>query len=359
MKEITTTRTGLRGWLDHRLGTEALADLARKKEVPIYRHTIWYYLGGMSLFLFVVQVVTGILLLLYYKPSAETAYESVQFIMADVSFGWLVRSIHSWSANLMVLALFLHLFSVFLLKAYRPPREMTWLTGMLMFFIVLGFGFSGYLLPWNTLAFFATRVGTDIAKAVPFVGEGLVRFLRGGDDVTGATLTRFFGFHVAVLPAITTVLLGIHLMLVQRHGMSVAQKWANTKQRMMKFAPSFLMRDLIGWLIALGILAALSAVFPWELGEKADPFAPAPAGIRPEWFFMFMFQTLKMLPAQVLFMEGEVFGVMVFGLGGLFFLLAPFLDRKAARGEKSPFFTVIGVIAILYIVILTIIGYMN
>jgi len=358
MKE-TTTPSENHGWWEDRLGISALTTLARKKEVPVYRHTIWYYLGGMTLFLFVVQVVTGILLLLYYKPSAETAFESVQFIMADVAFGWLIRSIHSWSANLMVLTLFLHLFSVFLLKAYRPPREMTWVTGMIMFFIVLGFGFSGYLLPWNTLAFFATRVGTDIAKAVPFVGEDLVRFLRGGDDVTGATLTRFFGFHVAVLPALTTVLLGVHLMLVQRHGMSIARKWEKAKPAMMKFAPSFLMRDVVGWLVALGLLAALAAVFPWELGEKADPFASAPAGIRPEWFFMFMFQTLKVLPAQILFFEGEVFGVLVFGLGALFFLFAPFLDRKAARGEPSPMFTVIGVIAILYIVILTIIGYMS
>jgi cytochrome b6 len=349
----------LQEWLDRRIGLHSIRHLIQKKEVPIYRHTLWYYLGGMTLFLFVVQVVTGILLLLYYRPSAETAYESVQFIMAEVSFGWLIRSVHSWSANLMVATLFLHLFSVYLLKAYRPPRELTWMSGMLLFFIVLGFGFSGYLLPWNTLSYFATRVGTDIAGAVPFIGGALVRFLRGGEDVGGATLTRFYGFHVAVLPAIVTFLLVAHLLMVQRQGMSVSPGYEKSNGRAMKFVPSFLMRDLVGWLIALGALAALAAIFPWELGEKADPFASAPAGIRPEWFFMFMFQTLKLLPARVLFLEGEVFGVLVFTLAGLFFLLVPFLDRRAARGMRSPAFTIIGVVAILYIVALTIIGYMS
>lgn len=346
-------------WLDDRIGLQSLNELARKKEVPVYRHTIWYYFGGMTLFLFTLQVATGILLLLYYRPSAEEAYESVQFIVTEVSFGWLIRSIHSWSANLMVATMFVHLFSVFLLKAYRSPRELTWLSGMLLFVIVLGFGFSGYLLPWNSLAFFATKVGTDIAGAVPLVGDGLVRFLRGGDEVTGATLTRFFGFHVAVLPAITTALLLMHLLLVQRHGMSVARGWRERLHGTMKFVPSFLMRDLVGWLVALGLLAALAAVFPWELGEKADPFASAPEGIRPEWFFMFMFQTLKMLPSHVLFMEGETFGVLVFSLAGLVFFVVPFIDRRASRGERSVAFTVFGVAAILYIVAFTIIGYMQ
>ncbi|HVK38446.1 MAG TPA: cytochrome bc complex cytochrome b subunit [Candidatus Kapabacteria bacterium] len=348
-----------RQWIDDRVGLEPLRELARKKEVPIYRHTVWYYLGGMTLFLFSVQVVTGILLLLYYKPSAAEAFESVQFISAEVSFGWLVRSVHSWSANLMVATLFTHLLSVFLLKAYRPPRELTWVTGMILFFVVLGFGFSGYLLPWNSLAFFATKVGTDIAGAIPVVGPDLMRFLRGGDDVSGATLTRFYGFHVAVLPAITTLLVVAHLFLVQRHGMSVSPAWEKRPLRRMKFVPSFIMRDAVGWLIALGILAALAAMMPWELGTKADPFSSAPVGIKPEWFFMFMFQTLKMLPAHVLWMEGETFGVVAFGLVGLFFLFAPFLDRRTARGLRSPVFTIIGVVAILYIVVLTVLGYMN
>ncbi|MGH9365822.1 MAG: cytochrome b, partial [Thermoanaerobaculia bacterium] len=207
-------------WLGDRIGWEDLAHLAAKKEVPVHRYTIFYYLGGMALFLFSVQVATGILLVLYYRPSASEAFESVQYIMAEVPFGWLIRSIHSWGANLFVGAVVLHLVSVFFLKAYRAPREMTWISGALLLFLALGFGFSGYLLPWNTLSFFATRVGTDVPAQIPVIGPLLSLILRGGADVTGATLSRFYGIHVAILPAITTVFLGIHLALVQRHGMS-------------------------------------------------------------------------------------------------------------------------------------------
>jgi len=177
----------LTNWLDERLSISSLTRLADKKEVPVHRHSIWYYFGGMALFLFVVQVTTGILLLLYYRPSAENAFESVQFIITEVKFGWLIRSIHSWSANLMIATLFIHMFSVFFLRAYHKPREITWVSGAVLLFIVICFGFSGYLLPWNKLAFFATKVGTEIAGVVPIVGHPVLRFLRGGDDVTGAT----------------------------------------------------------------------------------------------------------------------------------------------------------------------------
>src|SRR3989338_3376424 len=204
----------LLAWIEERTGLSVLAELARKKRVPRHRHTFWYYLGGMTLFLFGIQVGTGILLLLYYRPSASEAFESVQFIMTRVPFGWLIRSIHSWSANLLVLVAFVHMFSVFFLRAYRKPRELTWLSGALLLFLMLAFGFSGYLLPWNTLSYFATMVGTNIAGALPVIGDFMLRFLRGGESVTGATLTRFFGFHVAILPAVIGPVLLLHLLLI-------------------------------------------------------------------------------------------------------------------------------------------------
>lgn len=346
-------------WLDQRVGLAEVEKLARKKRVPVHRHTVWYYFGGMTLFLFGIQVMTGILLLFYYRPSAEEAYESVQFLMAEVEFGWLIRSIHAWSANLMILALFVHLFSVLLLKVYRPPREVTWFSGVGLLGLALGFGFTGYLLPWNELAYFATKVGTEITGAVPLVGSFLRRLLRGGDEVTGATLTRFYGIHVAVLPALTTAILGLHLFLVQKHGMSVppdVERRGGAKGTM-PFFPNFLLRDLVGWLSALAILAVLAAYFPAELGKKADPFAPAPAGIKPEWYFVFMFQTLKYLPSYILGIEGEIVGVLGFGLGGLLLLLVPLLDRRAARGEPSRLVTGIGLAVILYVIVLTYLGY--
>jgi cytochrome b6 len=353
-------RTGrLWEWLDRRVGLADLEKLARKKEIPVHRHSIWYYLGGMTLFLFIIQVSTGILLLLYYRPSAEEAYESVQFLMAEVQFGWLVRSIHAWAANLMIFTLFVHLFSVLLLKAYRPPREITWFSGIGLLGLAMGFGFTGYLLPWNELAYFATKVGTEITGAVPLIGPFAARLLRGGDEVTGATLTRFYGIHVAILPATAIVLLGLHLYLVQRHGMSVppAVERQGQPPRVMPFMPNFLLRDIVGWLSALAILAVLAAYVPAELGKKADPFLPAPAGIKPEWYFMFMFQTLKYLPSHILGIEGEIVGIVGFGLGGLFLLLIPVLDRRTARGEPSRLFTWIGIAIIVYMIVLTYLGY--
>ena len=349
----------MKDWLDERLSISGLAAIARKKEVPLHRHSIWYYFGGMTLFLFTVQVVTGILLLLYYRPSAENAFESVQFIITEVKFGWLIRSIHSWSANLMIATLFIHLFSVFFLRAYRRPREITWVSGVILLFIVICFGFSGYLLPWNQLAYFATKVGTEIAGVIPVVGRPILRFLRGGDDVTGATLTRFFGFHVAVLPAIATVFIALHVLLVQMHGMSVPPSLQKENVRKMKFIPNFLLRDLIGWILAIGVLAALAALFPWELGEKADPFAPAPAGIKPEWYFLFMFQTLKFIPAKILGFDGEVLGIMAFNLVALLLFIVPFVDRSPDNRRRRLLLNTLGVLALLYIVVMTIIGYVT
>jgi cytochrome b6 len=353
-------RERLSRWLDERLFLSSARGFAAHKTVPVHRYMPLYYFGGMTLFFFGVQVMTGILLMLYYRPSAEEAFESVEFIMTSVPFGWLVRSIHSWSANLMVFFAFAHLATVFFLKAYRRPRELTWISGCVLLLLAMAFGFSGYLLPWNQLAFFATKVGTDIAGAVPLVGEWLLRFLRGGERVTGGTLSRFYGWHVAILPALTVLLLGVHLLLVQLHGMSVppAVERQGRQGRPMKFFPHFALRELFGWTLALGVLAALAALFPWELGEKADPFAPAYKDIRPEWYFMFMFQTLKLVPGgEILGIEYEAIPILLFGAAGALLLLVPFLDRGVLRTGRSPLFTAAGAAALVYIVGFTAWGY--
>lgn len=344
-------------WVRDRVGWEDLAHLAASKEVPVHRHTVFYYLGGMALFLFLVQVATGILLLLYYRPSASEAFESVQYIMAEVPFGWLIRSIHSWGANLFVGVVILHMISVFFLKAYRAPREITWISGAVLLFLALAFGFSGYLLPWNTLSFFATRVGTDVPAQIPWIGPLLSQILRGGSDVTGATLSRFYGIHIAILPAITTMLLGVHLLLVQRHGMSVPllMEKGGVKGKL-RFFPDFLMRDMVGWLVAVGLLAALSAFFPWELGKKADPFASAPSGIRPEWYFLSMFQAFKYLPAKIVGIPGEMLGVFFLGLVAAVLVALPLLDRGASRGRPSPWWNRLAVVSLVAALVLTVLS---
>jgi cytochrome b6 len=350
----------LTGWLDHRIGFTSVLPLMRKKEVPVHRHSFWYYIGGMALFLFGLQIATGILLLFYYRPSAEGAFESVQFLMSEVAFGWLIRSIHSWGANLMIFMAFVHMFSVMLLKAYRAPREITWLTGVGLLAVSMGLGFTGYLLPWNELAFFATRVGTEIPGVLPVVGPFIREVLRGGEDISGATLTRFYALHVSVLPALMFMLVSLHVLLVQRHGMSVPPgvEAAGGAKRSIKFFPHFLFRDLVGWLAALAMLAAAAAFFPAHLGVKADPFAPAPAGIRPEWYFMFMFQTLRYLPATILGIEGELVGILGFGVAGVVLLFVPFLDRpKTPDARPGRLWTYLTFGALAYILVLTYLGY--
>ncbi len=349
-------------WLEERYELGAITHFIDSKRVPVHRHSIWYYLGGMTLFLFIVQVVSGILLILYYRPSAAEAYESVQYIVTRVEFGWLVRNVHSWSANLLVAVAVLHMASVLYLRAYRKPREFTWVSGALLLFLMLGFGFSGYLLPWNELAFFATKVGTGIPGALPVIGHDIVRLLRGGDEVTGATLSRFFGLHVAILPAITTVLVGLHLLFVQQQGMSVppsVESRVKNGERLKetRFFPNFVLHDIVGWYIALAVLAALAAFSPWELGVKADPFAPVPPGIRPEWYFLAAFQALKFLPSHVLGIEGELFGVLVFGGLAAVFVVLPFLDRGAARGRPSPIVAWAASVIFVVLAAMTVLGY--
>ena len=349
-------------WIDERFDVEEALQPLRDKTVPVHRHSHWYFLGGLTLFLFGVQIATGLLLLLYYRPSASEAYESVQHIMNRVQFGWLVRSIHSWSANVMVFCAFAHSFSVAFARAYRKPRELTWITGVILLFLILGFGFSGYLLPWNTRAYFATKVGTEVAGQLPVIGGGIMIFMRGGEDVTSATLTRFFGLHVVVLPAIAVAMLLSHLLLVQKFGISVPATVENEWQdrpdlrKETKFFPNFFLRELMAWYIALAVLIVLATFFPWETGTKVDPFAPAPPGIKPEWYFLAQFQTLKLIPSHILFVDGEVLGILGFSLGGALWLGLPFIE--ALLGMRGARWVRLGVtLALTYLAAMSVVGY--
>jgi len=358
--EKKSSENKIYSWLDKRYQIKKLEEYAKKKSVPRFRETIWYYFGGIALLLFIVQVVSGILLLMYYKGTEDLAYESVHFISTKINFGWLIRSVHSWSANLMILAVFIHMFSVYFLKSYREPRELTWYSGILLLLLSLAFGFSGYLLPWNELAFFATKVGTDIVGEIPLIGEYILKLLRGGEDVTGATLSRFFGFHVAIFPGIFVVVLTVHLLLIQRQGIAEPDEWklkSEEQKKSIPFFPNFVLRELLVWLIVINILAILAVYFPWELGVKADPFSPAPVGIKPEWYFLGMFQIFKFLPGEVLFLNGEFFGILIFSIAGLLWILVPFWDRRTKKGIRNRIINYIGIFILLLFITFTILGY--
>jgi cytochrome b6 len=334
----------------------------RHKEVPLGEHSmVWYYLGGATLFFFALQVLTGLLLLMYYQPGANTSYESIRYITTKVPFGWLMRSVHCWSAHLMVTTLVIHMFSTMLLKAYRRPRELTWVGGYGLFALTLCFGFSGYLLPWNELAYFATVVGTDSVKSVPLLGDWVLQVLRGGPDVTINTLYRFFVAHVVILPLLVVGLISLHLLFVQRQGMALPIG-ATTAPRGMKFFPSFAIRDLLLWLVCLALVLALAMFLPygpgipgieWELGLKADPLAPAYPGIKPEWYFLWVYQLLKEFPPHFLGMEGPQACLLVVGVLLAFWAAVPWLDRRARENQPSPMFTDVAFAAIFFISFLT------
>ena len=346
------------GWLDRRYGLTPLIDFLKHKEVPIGHHSmVWYYLGGTTLFFFVIQVLTGTLLLMYYQPGADTSYESIVFITTKVPFGWLIRSVHCWSAHLMIVSLVVHMLSTMMLKAYRPPRELTWVTGFMLFAVALGFGFSGYLLPWNELAFFATSVGTDSVKSVPLIGDWLLQVMRGGHAVTLPTLSRFFALHVVILPLPIVGIVALHLLFIQRQGMA-PPIGLEKAQRGMKFFPDFMLRDLLLWLIALILLLSLAVFLPygpgipgieWELGQKADPLAPAYPGIKPEWYFLWIYQLLKEFPPHLFGLEGPQVALLVVTLLMTVWAIVPWLDRRAQKNQPSPAFTDLGVAAILFL----------
>lgn len=347
-------------WLNQRYKIEGFLKFSREKTVPVHKGMFWYYFGGITLFLFMIQVITGLVLLFYYRVGPDSSFESIKFILTTVRFGWLLRNMHAWSANLMVLSAMIHMASVFFHRSYRGPREMTWITGAVMFFMLFAFGFSGYLLPWNELAFFATKVGTDSAGAIPVIGDFLLKLMRGGVDVTGSTLSRFFGLHISVLPPIFTILLGLHLFFIQNQGMSepLGHKTTPGKKLSMPFVPNFALRDLVVWMVVFDLLIYLSVFSPWELGVKADPFSPAPSGIKPEWYFLFVFQMLKMLPAHIGPFEGEIVGLTVLGIGAAIVVLIPFLDKAASRGIRNKIWDWVGVFGLAYFAIFTVLGFL-
>lgn len=205
-------------WLDERLGLGDIYKVTLDRKVP--KVNWWFTFGSASLFLFLLQAVTGVFLTVYYVPSPDHAYDSIQYIMNGVAFGWLIRGIHHWGASLMVIFVFIHMLRTFIFGAYKFPRELTWVTGVVLLLATLGMGFTGYLLPWNQRAYWATTVGTEIAGTVPFVGPFLTNVMRGGTDLSGVTLARFFAVHIWFLPAVIIAIIGVHIYLIIRLGIA-------------------------------------------------------------------------------------------------------------------------------------------
>lgn len=327
----------IKNWLEVRIGLDELVRTQLTGYLVPQNINLFYTLGFVALAGFIIQVLTGFLLLTYYIPHPDHAFMSVQHIMVSVPYGWLFRLMHVVGSNLIVVAVGCHMLSVFFMNSYKKPRELTWFAGACMLLITLTFCLSGYLLPWSQLSYWATTIVTNLPSALPYVGAFAVTCLQGGETVSGVTLGRFFALHVVVLPAFLLVLVSAHLFLVRRIGVSSPpfgkagekQPWTAFRHEDhpggLPFFPHFVLREaymVMGFFTAMFlIITFLPALFlPEEANIPADPFK-TPAHIKPEWYFLAPYQMLKLVPNKFVGVSLQIVAVALF-------LLWPFIDLK-------------------------------
>ena len=355
-------------YLDVRLGIrDILAQNLTRYLLP-RNINAWYTLGAVLLTLFALQFATGILLLVYYNPTADEAFRSIQRIMNEVPFGWLIRTVHAVGANIIILALLMHMLSVLFMGSYKAPRELTWVAGFLLLLLSLGMCLTGYLLPWSQLSFWATTVATSSSGEIPLVGDIVLRFLRGGAMVGQPTLGRFFALHVMGFPLIFGLLVLIHLFCVRRVGISrppFGPEWRPPEPPVafrheehhggIPFFPHYVAKDgaTIAFFLALLLAVVFFApglFFPPASFEPADPFT-TPRGIKPEWYFLWAYQTLKIFP-------NEFLGLAVQGIALILLLALPFLDRSPERRPaRRPLFVSVYFIGIALFIALSVWGH--
>jgi quinol-cytochrome oxidoreductase complex cytochrome b subunit len=326
----------LRQWLDERIYlTRIKSFFERQLHEPLpanvnYLHT----LGFALLCLFLLQAFTGVLLMFYYRPAGGQAYESLRYILEQVRLGGLVYRLHALGASFIILLVVLHLCRVYFTGSYKRPRELTWMVGVFLLLVSLAFGFTGSLLPWDQLGFWATTVGTAFLEGVPLVGRPLLLLVRGGPEVSEITLSRFFTLHVVLLPAALLLLVGVHLVLVRLHNAApltpttVPEKkgealFAESGKR---YVPHHLKKELTVAYAILGLLLLIALLDSPELGPQADPLH-TPKGIKPEWYFLPLYQAMKYAPGWA--------GVLVGAGVAALLLLVPFVDRSPHRHPRQ------------------------
>lgn len=355
-------------YLDVRIGIRDLIHRNLTGYLVPRRANFFYTLGAVLLALFALQFATGMLLLVYYRPDTATAFASIQAIMNDVPYGWLIRYAHVTGSNFIVIALLLHMLSVLFMGGYKRPRELTWLTGFVLFNLALALCLTGYLLPWSQLSFWATTVATDAAGSVPVVGELALRFLRGGAMVGEATLGRFFALHVMALPLLLGGGIGLHLFFMRRIGISrppfgedylppAATDGFRHEEHPggMPFFPDYTTKDIASTLFFLAAMAGVifhapDLFIPPTALEPADPLV-TPPHIKPEWYFLWAYQTLRIFPSKAL-------GLAVQGLFMTLLAVWPFLDRgPERRPARRPLFVTGYCLAILLLLAISFWGH--
>jgi quinol-cytochrome oxidoreductase complex cytochrome b subunit len=336
-------------WLSERvpLTGDELRELTNEP-VPNHMKRWWYCLGGTPAYLFVVQIVTGILLAVYYQPSSTTAYESVQYITTSVPLGWYFRSLHKWAATLMIAAVILHQMRVYFTGAYRRPREVNWMIGMCLLLCTLLAGFTGYSLVFEQLSYWGATVGANISDRVPIVGSFLKQMLLAGQQYNERTLPRLYILHAAVLPVTMVALIAVHIALIRLHGVTELKFEDEPEEQPthFNFFPDHLYTELILGLVLMIFLSALATILPATLGQRADPLV-TPDEIKPEWWFYVTFRWLKLF--------GPTFAVLSMGFIVFVMFIWPWIDawfRRVAGWEEASVH--IGIVAVCLIIGLTV-----
>lgn len=345
-------------YLSERLPLEKmnLKSMLFKKEVPNHAMKWAYFFGGLALLFFIIQLLTGLLLLVYYQPTVQEANDSVKFITGHVPGGSIIRNIHAWSSSAMVLIVILHLLTTFAMKAFEKPRELTWLTGVFLLFITYVFAFTGHLLPWHQLSVNATKIGLQFIGAVSqyspkqysHIPVQLVELIQGGPSVGQEMLSRFFSIHVVVLPLFVIFILGLHLFMVQVHGMSKGADGETSTNE--KFFPDFLIKDLSLWALVFFILFVLAVTipydsfFPYPLVNPYNPLSSTPEGVKLEWYFFFIYYPMELLPYWIIL------------LGITFIIIVLFLVPRIFARTTRKTLRFLAIIAFSYFSIVTIWG---
>jgi ubiquinol-cytochrome c reductase cytochrome b subunit len=327
-------------WLEHRTGIIGGIQHFLYEEIPA--SSGWHQVfGSLALFLFMVQAFTGIMLAFNYAPTPGDSYDSLRYILTAITAGPLMRGLHHWGASMIVVVVVLHMVQVFLYGAYKKPREATWMVGVVLLLVTLAYGLTGYLLPWDNRAYWGTMVTTQIAAMSPGLGTYLTQLLGAADGVGVVTFARFYAMHVLILPPATILLVALHVFLVRRHGVAPVPDDEGKPKKM--FFPMQVFKDTVAIFIAFAILFTMAVAVHVPLEQMADPtdtsYIP-----RPEWYFLFLFQFLKMFNGPL-----EVVGAVVLpGVAVLTLLLVPFIDRGAmVKVTKRTFAIAVVVLAAL------------